>query len=120
MRTLMFALPVIGLMFAAPAFADDPASEAQVYDAVQDRQWGVAERLLREGLQKDPNDSMQLLNLAFVLQSSGRKTEAADLYARVLTLDSNPIVTLDSDTRLSAKILAKRRMASIYSPAPSK
>jgi Flp pilus assembly protein TadD len=116
MRALLLTLPVLGLMAVTPALAVDAAdAEAQVYQAVQNRQWDVAEKLLREGLQQSPTDAKQLLNLAYVLQSNGRKSEAADLYARVLTLESNSLVTLDSDTRLSAKILAKRRMAALSS-----
>ena len=101
-------------LVACLASAAAAASETQVYDAVQNKDWSKAESLLRDGLKQIPNDAQQLLNQAYVLQSTGRKGEAAEVYGKVLAMDSNPIVTMDSDDKLKAKILAKRRMASIY------
>ena len=115
MKNTLFALPVLAAIAMAPTAASaETDSERKIYEAVQNQQWDVAEKLLREGLQLNPGDPKQLLNLAYILQNSDRKAEAADIYARVLTLDSNPIVTMDSDAKVRAKGLARERMASIY------
>ena len=110
MKSLLLCSALFACLTVAPAMASDD----DVYSAVQNKEWRKAEGLLREGLKQSPNDTKQLLNLAYVLQSAGRKGEAAEIYGQVLASDSNPIMTMDSDEKLKAKILAKRRMASIY------
>ncbi len=112
MKNLALCSALVACFAAAPVMAG-ASSEAQVYAAVQNKEWTKAEGLLREGLKQTPNDAQQLLNLAYVLQSAGRKGEASEIYGKVLAMDSNPIVTMDSDEKLKAKILAKRRMTAM-------
>ncbi len=105
-----------GLM-TAPAFAaSSPDEAAQTYTAVQKGQWGEAEKLLRQGLAQNPTDPQRLLNLAYVLQNTGRADEAMNLYGQVLQLDRNPRVEVGSD-QTRAKSLARRRIAGIATTA---
>lgn len=106
---------MVGL--AVPAAADATTqTDGVAYEAIQGGNWSQAEAELRTGLVQTPNDPMKLLNLAYVLQKSGRADEAAGVYAQVLQLDRDPLVAIgsDSNTRpMRAKLLAKRGMASL-------
>lgn len=114
-RILFSALIVIGVTLS-PAFAASTAgSSVQVYEAVQKRQWDEAEKLLRQSLRENPNDPTGLLNLAYVLQNTGRDAEAVSVYEKVLQQDSNPAVAIGQSDQLRAKVLAKKRLGSIYS-----
>lgn len=102
----------VALALGAPAFAADTA-----YQAMVDGKWSQAETLLRQGLAQNPNDTSRMLNLAFVLQNSGKQAEAAAIYQKVLQLDSNPLVAVDDPYVLSrperAKQVARKGMAAI-------
>lgn len=102
----------VALTLGVPAFAADTA-----YQAMVDGKWSQAETLLRQGLAQNPNDTSRMLNLAFVLQNSGKQAEAAAIYQKVLQLDSNPLVAVDDPYVLSrperAKQVARKGMASI-------
>lgn len=119
MKKLTIACVGAALMFAVagPVAADATAeNEGLAFEAIQDGNWTQAETELRAGLEQMPNDPMRLLNLAYVLQKSGRSDEAASVYAQVLQLDRDPLVAIgsDSNTRpMRAKLLAKRGMASL-------
>jgi Flp pilus assembly protein TadD len=100
-------------LVSASAQAD---SGAVAYDAIQKGKWVEAEAQLRAGLKENPNDPMRLLNLAYVLQNTGRTAEANTLYQQVLKLERDPLVAigLDSNVRPArAKIIAKKGLASL-------
>jgi len=84
-----------------------------------DKKWSRAERVLREGLKQDPNDASRLLNLALVLQNTGREAEAAGIYQQVPSLGSNPKVAVYDPYTLPksecAKRLPKQGLASLDS-----
>lgn len=98
---------------SVPAFA----AEGVAYDAMVNGQWSQAEALLRQQLAQNPNDPTRLLNLAFVLQNSGKQAEAAKVYQQVLQLNQNPLVAVDDPYLLShperAKQVARKGMAAL-------
>jgi len=101
------------LGFAGAAAAQD---DGLAYESIQAGNWGQAEAELRAGLSQTPNDPMKLLNLAFVLQKSGKADEAAGVYAQVLQLDRDPLVAIGSETNtrpMRAKLLARKGMAAL-------
>jgi len=119
MRALLLTSIVAAGLLIAPAFASStPEAGGLAYEAIQNGQWSEAEKILRQGLAQNPNDPMRLLNLAYVLQSSGRTSEATSVYEQVLQLDRDPLVAVGTDKRLKAaraKIIAKKGMAAIQS-----
>jgi tetratricopeptide (TPR) repeat protein len=122
MRALLLtSIVAVGVMggLSTSAFASSPPEAGGLaYEAIQKGQWSEAETILRQGLAQDPNDPMRLLNLAYVLQSSGRSAEATSVYEQVLQLDRDPLVAVGPDKRIKAaraKILAKKGMAAIQS-----
>ena len=73
MKHLLLTCTVAAGLMASPAFAASKADEsAMIYTAVQKGQWTEAEKLLRQGLAQNPSDPQRLLNLAYVLQNTGR------------------------------------------------
>jgi len=109
---------VAGLMSASAFAGSTPETDTLAYQAIQKGQWAEAESRLRQGLAQNPNDPMRLLNLAYVLQSTGRAAEAGSVYEQVLQLDRDPLVAVGSDSKVRptrAKILAKKGMASLDS-----
>ncbi len=103
-------------LFASPSFAaSKPDANASVYEAVQNRQWAQAEATLREALKANANDPVAMLNLAYVLQNTGRASEAVSLYEQVLQQDKDPAVAVGQEDRVRAKILAQKRIGAIYS-----
>ncbi len=70
-----------------PSLIDAHQALAWVYERSGDRQ--SASRELSTALSLDPGDPNTLLSQARLLEESGRLTEAADLYARVLRLRPN-------------------------------
>ncbi len=96
-------------------------SDAFAYQAIQKGRWEEAERALRSGLTQNPNDPMRLLNLAYVLQSTGRRDEAASVYEKVLQLDRDPLVAVGPDSKVRparAKIVARKGMAALENGKP--
>ena len=79
MKKFLMACSVAALM-STPVLADDVSGA--VYDAITHGQWSQAEAMLRADLKQNPQDPARLLNLAFVLQNSGRQKEAAGVYQR--------------------------------------
>lgn len=86
------------------------------YDAIQQGQWQKAEDQLRAELKANPNEPMRLLNLAYVLQQTGRSKEAAEMYQQVLRLNANPLVAVGPDTDIKgvrSKDIARKSMAAL-------
>lgn len=108
---------VMMLGAAAPAMAGDVVdSEGLALQAIAGGNWTQAEAELRAGLKETPNDAMKLLNLAYVLQKTGRAQEAQGIYAQVLVLNDNPLLAIGSGDSVRperAKLLAKKGMASL-------
>ncbi len=101
---------------ASAASATQAPDDTLGYQAIQDGKWADAEAQIRAGLAGNPKDAMGLLNLAYVLQSSGRTDEAAKVYQQVLELDRNPFVALGPDSeikRVPAKTVARKGMAQL-------
>lgn len=118
MKKIVVSGIVASMMLGVSALASEPAKEVNTlaYQAIQDGKWSEAESVLRAGLEKNPDDAMRLLNLAYVLQSTGRADEATAVYERVLQLDRDPIVAVGSDSKVRparAKLLAKKGMAGL-------
>ncbi len=112
---------VLTCALAAALSVPAVAAEGVAYDAMVNGQWSQAETLLRQALAQNPNDPSRLLNLAFVLQNSGKQTEAAAIYQQVLQLNFNPLVAVDDPYVLSrperAKQVARKGIASLESTA---
>ncbi len=90
------------------------------YDAIQQGQWQKAEDQLRAELKATPNEPMRMLNLAYVLQQTGRSKEAAEMYQQVLRLNANPLVAVGPDTDIKgvrSKELARKSMAALADQA---
>jgi len=119
MKTVSVLCVAAALMLGSAGAAtagDVTQREGLALEAIQNNNWSQAEAELRVGLVKTPDDAMKLLNLAYVLQKSGRASEAASIYEQVLQLDSNPVVAVGtaSDPRPArAKMLARKGMASL-------
>lgn len=120
MKKILMTCAFAAAVLSAPAFAaSDTAASDSGYRAIMDGKWGDAEKVLREGLKQNPNDATRLLNLALVLQRTGREAEAAGIYQQVLSLGQNPNVAVYDPYTLPkperAKRLAKQGLASLDS-----
>ncbi len=119
MKTVSVLCVAVGLMFGAvgPTIAAEVGqSDGLALKAIEGGNWAQAEAELRAGLASTPSDPMKLLNLAYVLQKSGRAQEAAGIYEQVLQLDGNPVLAFGSNAEprpARAKALAKKGMASL-------
>ncbi|MGE4064902.1 MAG: hypothetical protein AB7E79_16175 [Rhodospirillaceae bacterium] len=119
MRTVPVLCAAAALMLSAAGSAEAGEvveREGLALEAIASGNWSVAEAELRAGLVKTPNDPMKLLNLAYVLQKSGRAQEAAAVYGQVLVVDSNPLVAVGSSANprpARAKQLAMKGIASL-------
>jgi len=119
MRTVSVLCVGAAMMFGimGPASADATTqSEGLAYEAIQSGNWSRAEAELRAGLAVTPDDPKKLLNLAFVLQKTGKAEEAAGVYGRVLQLDRDPLLAFGTEVNtrpMRAKLLAKKGMASL-------
>ncbi len=113
---LMTCVFAAGLM-SVPAFASSTDANGVASDAIMAGDFAQAETLLRQGLAQNPQDATRLLNLAFVLQSTGRAAEAASVYEKVLQMESNPVVAVADPYTISqparAKRVAKKGMAAL-------
>ena len=116
MKKILIAAAAVAMM-SAPAFAATVADSGPAYEAILNGKWSEAETALRQSLAQNPNDATRMLNLAFVLQSTGRAEEAAKVYQQVLQLDKNPAVAVYDEYTLSkparAKQVARSAMATI-------
>jgi tetratricopeptide (TPR) repeat protein len=123
MKSILMTCVVAAGLMGSPAFASSSSETSTLaYEAIQKGQWTEAETILRQGLAENPDDPMRLLNLAYVLQNTGRATEAANVYEQVLQLDRDPLVAVGPEKKVRparAKILAKKGMAAIESAKPA-
>lgn len=71
-----------------------PEAERVAYSAIQDRDWTRAEAQLREARVGNPDDPYVMLNLAYVLQMTGRTEEAETIYRQVLDMKQNPYAAM--------------------------
>jgi tetratricopeptide (TPR) repeat protein len=117
MKKFLVAAAATAVMMSAPAFAAATVDTGPAYQAMLDGKWSEAETALRQSLAENPKDASRLLNLAFVLQNTGRAEEAAKVYQQVLQLDQNPAVAVYDEYTLSkparAKQVARSAMATI-------
>ncbi|GAB4147550.1 MAG: hypothetical protein Tsb0016_18220 [Sphingomonadales bacterium] len=117
-KKVLLALGSAALLAACSATGNQaaletPNSEALAYDAVMAQDWATAETHLRQSIAEQPEEPMLLLNLAYVLSSTGRQAEAIALYEKVMAMDSNPMVAVSDGTGRRAKAIAKQSMASL-------
>ncbi len=94
------------LMLPLAARADDELAT----QAIRNHDWNTAERVLQEGLQKDPGNVYRQLNLAWVYAQTGRKAEAEALYKEILKRDQDRFASAPGSDQ-SMSILAKRGLA---------
>ena|SRR5882672_1087309 len=87
------------------------AADEVGYQAIRNHDWATAERVLQEGLQKNPGDMSRQLNLAFVYAQTGRKAEAAALYKEIVKRDQDRVVTLSAHNDTPMSVLAQRGLA---------
>jgi len=118
--TTSFVAGALALMASAvmvtPAFSGTDEQNDLAYQAIQQGQWQAAENQLRAELAANPGDPMRLLNLAYVLQNTGRNDEAKQVYQLVLQMDSNPLVAVGSDNNVkgvTAKSIARKGVAAL-------
>jgi len=75
--------------------------------------YAAAEARLRDPARYEVDDPFRLINLALVLQRTGRAEEAAALYSRILTLQENPKASLASGEGRPVKDIAQTALASL-------
>lgn len=92
----------------APAPADRYAMQA-----IMKGDYAKAEEKLRTTAAKRPDDPYALLNLAFVLQKTGRQAEAARLYEDILELEANPKAGLASGYGRPVKDVARTALGAL-------
>ena len=78
------------------------------YQAMRNHDWATAEKQLVAGLEKSPDNVFRQLNLAWVYAQTGRKTEAAAIYRKILMSDQNQTAALPSREAAPVKMLAER------------
>jgi tetratricopeptide (TPR) repeat protein len=117
MKNILMTCVVVAGFMSIPTAACASEANSVASDAIMAGNWTKAETLLRKGLAQNPQDATRLLNLAFVLQNTGRQAEATRVYEKVLQLSSNPVIAVADPYTLSqparAKRVAKKGMASI-------
>lgn len=101
-----------------PQASQAAAAEADRYamEAILAGDYATAESKLRDAERFAPGDPYRLINLAMVLQSTGRAGEAAALYRRVLEMDVNPLGALPSGKGRPVKSIAKSALAALDQP----
>lgn len=106
-------LAVSAVLAAAMLFpqAGRAADDDIGYQAMRSHDWATAEKQLVAGLEKSPDNVFRQLNLAWVLAQTGRKTEAAAIYRKILMSDQNQTAALPSRESRPVKILAERGLA---------
>ena len=117
-KKILLALGSAAVLAACSATAnqaalDAPTAETLAYDAVMAQDWATAETHLRQSIAERPDEPMLMLNLAYVLSSTGRQAEAIALYEKVMAMDSNPMVAVSDGKGRRAKAIAKQSMASL-------
>src|SRR5438045_9527452 len=96
------------LFIALPRIA--AAEEDVAFSALQSHDWATAEQQLLAGLEKNPNNVFNQLNLAWVYAQTGRKAEAATIYRNILKRDGDRFASTPR-AGTSTKMLAERGLA---------
>ena len=109
MKKILMTCAFAAALMSASSFAATNSNASGTTDSAGNHlTWGDAEKLLREDLKQNTNDVALLLNLAFVLRSSERYSEAESLYEQVSMLDQNPVVAYFDEHSVVSKAPAKR------------
>lgn len=90
-----------------------PTQPADLYalDEIRAGNYAAAERKLLDTSRLAEDDPYRLLNLALVLQMTGRGDEAAALYGRVLEMEANPRAAVASGFGRPVKDIAESALA---------
>ena len=109
-KSLAVSAALVALVFFPQAgrAADDDLGYDVGYKAMRAHDWATAEKQLVAGLEKNPDNVFRQLNLAWVYAQTGRKTEAAMIYRKILMSDQNQTAALASREAQPVKILAER------------
>lgn len=91
-----------------PAVANQ---ELYAFDEIRAGDYAAAERKLLDTARLAEDDPYRLLNLALVLQMTGRGDEAAALYGRVLEMEANPRAAVASGFGRPVKDIAESALA---------
>jgi tetratricopeptide (TPR) repeat protein len=107
------------LLLASAPFLSLPGTANAIddvgYAAIKSQNWVLAEQQLLAGLQKNPDNVFRLLNLAWVYGQTGRKTEAAMIYQRIIDSGDDQLAALSSGEGRSVKVLAEHGLAQLQS-----
>lgn len=101
-------LPASAIQIGVPGPGEDYAM-AQILAG----DYAAAEARLRDLSRYDAHDPFRLINLALVLQRTGRSDEAAALYNRILALQGDATAMLASGNGRSVKDIARTALASL-------
>lgn len=93
------------------------AADSYAMDAIMAGDYAAAEAELRDPARYASDDPFRLINLALVLQRTGREAEAALLYNRILALQGNPTASLASGSGKPVKEIARTALASLEQPS---
>lgn len=110
----LFAVPLAIAAFAAPAVAADKDQmkadqDPVAFETIRAGDLETAEKALMAA--KENEDPFQLLNLAYVMQKTGRSDEAAALYRQILDSEQNPYAKLASGDPRRVKSIARDGLA---------
>lgn len=109
---MLMLLPQVGSAQTLFPQADAAVGESNLgYQAIRNQDWATAEQQLLAGLQKNPSNVFRQLNLAWVYAQTGRKSEAAAIYEKVLKGDENRVAALGSREGVPVKQLAERGLS---------
>lgn len=90
---------------------DDASSDLYAMDEIRTGNFAAAEVKLRDTTRLAEDDPYRLLNLALVLQMTGRQNEASALYGQVLDMESNPKAAVASGFGRPVKDIAQSALA---------
>jgi len=88
-------------------------ADSYAMDEIMAGDYAAAEAELRDLTRYAADDPFRLINLALVLQRTGRESEAAMLYNRILALQDNPKAGLASGSGKPVKDIARTALASL-------
>ena len=90
---------------------DAASSKLYALEEIRAGDYAAAERKLLDTARLAEDDPYRLLNLALVLQMTGRADEASALYARVLEMEANPRAAVASGFGRPVKDIAESALA---------
>lgn len=104
-------LPESTVQVGVPQWAGDYAM-----DEIVAGDYAAAEAELRDLTRYEADDPFRLVNLALVLQRTGREAEAEMLYYRILALQGDPKASLADGRGRPVKDIARTALASLNPP----